>query len=299
MKVLVLGASGMLGHQVVRRLTEDCAVVASVRTRGEHWRRHPAFRDLRRLNIVDGLDVAHFGDVEKLLREAAPDAIVNCVGLVKQKLEGCSSAAIIRTNALFPQELAEVCAARGIRLVHISTDCVFSGRNGKYSEASIPDAEDAYGRSKVLGEPSSVGCMTLRTSMVGWELEGRVGLLEWFASQRGRAVRGYSRAVFSGLVTPVLAAAIAAVLRSFPALEGLFHIASEPISKYHLLGQIREQLGWADITLDEDSSFQCDRSLSAQRFHVATGWQPPPWPQQVEMLAREWSVYQTWRHTHD
>lgn len=181
--------------------------------------------------------------------------------------------------------------------MHISTDCVFSGRRGHYAESDTPDPLDLYGRSKLLGEVERPGAITLRTSIIGWEVMGNASLLEWFAAQRGRTIRGFRRAIYSGLATADLAETIATILLDHAGLHGLFQIASEPIDKYTLLTQLRDALAWSDIRIDPDDELVVDRSLSMGRFSTATGWRPPTWPSMIHRLAEEWPTYSAWRST--
>src|SRR5207253_2340396 len=143
-------------------------------------------------------------------------------------------------NSLFPHRLARLCHAAKARLIHVSTDCVFSGRKGNYTEADQPDAEDLYGRSKLLGEVQGPGCLTLRTSIIGRELDTRQGLVEWFLSNQGRKVKGYRRAIFSGLTTDALSELIGRIILNHPDLEGLWHVASAPINKFELISLVRD-----------------------------------------------------------
>ena len=173
--------------------------------------------------VIPGVLAEAPESLERVLEIARPDVVVNCIGVVKQIAAASGPVRMVRLNALFPHELAAICQARQIRLVHISTDCVFSGRGGGYRENDIPEPVDLYGRSKLAGEPSGHHVLTLRTSMIGWELAGRrQGLLEWFVAQRGGTVRGYRHAVFSGPTAPVLSRAILAVIDRHPNLSGTF-----------------------------------------------------------------------------
>jgi dTDP-4-dehydrorhamnose reductase len=220
--------------------------------------------------------------VEQALDSAQPDAVVNCIGVVKQIAS--DPADMVRLNALFPHELAACCAARGIRLVHVSTDCIFSGRRGGYSESDTPDPVDLYGRSKLTGEPSGPHVLTLRTSMIGWELGGRhQGLLEWFVSQPA-GVRGYTRAIFSGPTTPVLSRTILTAVECHPELSGTWHVAAEPIAKHDLLLALRTALG-REVEIVPDDGLAIDRSLDASAFRAAAAWTPPRWEQMIDELA--------------
>jgi dTDP-4-dehydrorhamnose reductase len=168
-----------------------------------------------------------------------------------------------------------------VRLVHVSTDCVFSGEKGNYRENDPPDAADLYGRTKFLGEVDIPGCVTLRTSIIGHELSGRHGLVEWFLAQEG-TVKGFARAVFSGFPTVEMARIVAERILPYERLSGLYHVSSEPISKYDLLRLVAKEYG-KRIGIERDEEFACDRSLDSSRFREAIGYEPPAWP---ELVAR-------------
>jgi dTDP-4-dehydrorhamnose reductase len=191
-----------------------------------------------------------------------------------------------------------LCAERGIRVIQISTDCVFSGLRGNYSEIDVPDPVDLYGRTKLLGELNRPSCLTLRTSIIGWQLNTFSGLLSWFALQRNRHMKGYRKATYSGFSTTVLAQLVGDILQTRPDLNGIYQVASEPISKFDLLVRLRDLLGWNDIMIDPDDQFFCDRSLSGSRFATATGWRSPSWEVMLQGLASEWLQYQNLYSTH-
>ena len=218
-----------------------------------------------------------------------PDVILNCIGIIKQLKEAESPSITIAVNALFPHLLSELCREMGIRLVHVSTDCVFSGREGKYTEDSQPDAYDLYGRTKLLGEVTEKNSITLRTSMIGREIEKTVGLIEWFLSQKGKKVQGYRQAIFSGFTTKVLAGIIRDVILQYPDLSGLYHVSSEPINKFDLLCLVKNTMGLA-VEIEAYDDFFCDRSLNSDKFRSLTGF-APSWPEMIEGLAQEASDY--------
>lgn len=269
MKVLVMGADGMLGHQAARCLAADHDVIATVR--------QPPTIDvsnaLAGCKIVTSVDVRDPDLWLNLLHGIQPDVVVNCTGIVKQRPEAADPIKNIEVNSLFPHQLARACASTTARLVHLSTDCVFSGVRGNYSEADIADPVDLYGRSKLLGEPNGQQCLTIRTSMVGLELGSRSGLIEWFLSQDGD-VPGYRRAIWSGLTTAELARLIARLIERHPDLRGTWHVSSRAISKYELLATLAEQLQRRAAVIPDDTVV-VDRSLNSERFRAATGYEPP------------------------
>jgi len=291
-RVLVLGASGMLGHKLAQRLAPEHEVVGAVRGDPERWRAHPAAAGaLRGVRLLGGIEAEREDALVHAFAEARPDVVVNAVGITKQKPDAKEAVRSILVNALLPHRLAMLCRAVDARLVHFSTDCVFSGRRGPSSEDDVPDPVDLYGRSKLLGEVDGPGCLTLRTSIIGRELSGGASLLEWFRRQRGRDARGYTRAIYSGLTTRAMAELVARLIESEPKLEGVWHVASEPIDKFELLRRVNEKLGWG-VRLTPDDGFECDRSLDGSRFRARVGWQPPSWDEMIQGLADDPTPYE-------
>jgi dTDP-4-dehydrorhamnose reductase len=277
--VLVFGGSGMLGHELWRTCAERFDAYATVRSDELSG---PVTEVLDPERIVLGVRAEEPRTIARALDETRPDAVVNCIGIVKQAVEDPEPA--IRINALFPHRLAAACRERDVRLIHVSTDCVFSGKTGGYVESDLPDPVDTYGRSKLLGEPATPGALTIRTSMIGRELATSHGLLEWFLGQRGGSVRGFTRAVFSGPTTPVLSRAIADIVERHESLDGLWHLSAEPIAKHDLLVQLRDAFE-LDIEIAPDDSVVIDRSLDSSRLRGATGFEAPSWPGMVAELA--------------
>lgn len=232
--------------------------------------------------LVVGVDVENFDSLSAAFAETRPELVVNCIGLVKQLSAADDPLQALPINAMLPHRLARLCQIVGARLVHVSTDCVFAGTRGLYREVDAPDAQDLYGRSKLLGEVDYPHAITLRTSIIGHELASAHGLVGWFLAQHG-PVRGFSRAVFSGLPTVELARVIRDHVLPRPELHGLYHVSAEPIDKHTLLGLVREAYGKTiDITPDE--RLVIDRSLDSTRFREATGFTPKPWPALVQAM---------------
>lgn len=285
-RVLVLGAAGMLGHKVLQRLGAGIEAAGAVR------KEDPQIEELASLTgatIHAGMDATNFSTVARVMAVASPDVIVNCVGVIKQREGRTQREEMVRVNALFPHELAHACQASGARLIHLSTDCVFSGKRGMYGEADDADPVDAYGMSKLLGEPLADDALTIRTSMIGRELRGFHSLLEWFLRQRGE-VRGFVHAIFSGLTNIALADEISRIIRDLPELRGLHHVAAEPIAKYDLLHRLADAYGM-DVHVNADDGPRCDRSLSAARYRELTGFTPPSWDQMIREMAADPTPY--------
>lgn len=298
MKVLVLGGEGMLGHKVFEVLSRRYDTVATFLEPSGLWRDFPQYAGLPESRLLGGVDALRFDTVAAAFERARPDAVVNCVGIIKQLKEASDAVLTITLNSLFPHRLAGLCESGGARLVHMSTDCVFSGRKGSaYTEDDLPDPEDLYGRSKLLGEVDRPGCLTIRTSIFGRDFLKQSALLEWFLSQRGGRVKGYKNAVYSGFPTQVLARIIGDVLEDHPEVSGLVQVASLPITKYDLLVQLREAMA-LDIEIEPYDDPPCDRSLSAARFVRATGYRIPSWEEMLAEVAADPTPYDEWRLAH-
>jgi len=279
-KVLVIGASGMIGSTVLRVLSEknDWEVFGSVRD-GSLKRFFSATIGER---LIAGVDVEHQDSLIRVLDQTRPDVVVNCAGLTKHKPEADDPLVSIPINTLMPHRLAGLCKLVGARLIHVSTDCVFSGKKGGYVEDDFADAHDVYGKSKALGEVHYPHTITLRTSTIGHELQSKYGLLDWFLLQEGRC-KGYTRAVFSGLPTVVFAQVVRDVVIPHKELSGLYHVAARPIVKFNLLKMIADVYG-KTIDIVPDDKLTIDRSLDAGRFQSATGYIAPEWPELIKLM---------------
>lgn len=280
MKVLVLGASGMIGSTVLRVLSEkkDWEVFGSVRDSAVN--RFFTSSIIERLIL--GIDVEQSDSLVKVLSRIRPNIVINCAGLTKHKPEAEDPLVSIPINTLMPHRLAGLCNLIGSRLIHISTDCVFSGEKGFYNEYDYPDARDVYGKSKSLGEVYYPHTITLRTSTIGHELNSIYGLLDWFLSQEGQC-KGYARAIFSGLPTVAFAQIIRDVVIPRVELSGLYHVGAKPINKFDLLKLIAEAYE-KNIDIVQDDQLVIDRSLDSSRFQLATGYVAPEWPELIKLM---------------
>lgn len=272
----------MLGHKLFQHLSRNSgySVYAAVRSRSDLAGFLPEDIPER---IWDKVDANVMDSVVGVLARVRPDIVINAAGIVKQSSAAGDPLAVIPINALFPHRLAEVCLAVGARMIQISTDCVFDGKAGNYSESDLPSPPDLYGRSKLLGEVVYPHCLTLRTSIIGHELRGHLGLLDWFLGQEEK-VSGFTRAVYSGLTTPEMARVIGDyVIPQLDRLRGLYHLSAAPISKYDLLRLIAARYR-KDIVIEADGSVVTDKSLNSGRFCSLTGYRPPAWPELVVRL---------------
>ncbi len=291
MKILILGGSGMLGHRLWINLCKEHEVWVTVR--GEHnpFPNAPEFPAEFIRYRVDGLI---FDEVARALASIQPDLVINCIGLIKQGGYTAHDPLFsISLNALLPHRVSLICRVAKIRMIHISTDCVFSGRKGNYVAEDQSDAEDLYGRTKFLGEVHYPHTITLRTSIIGRELKNHLGLIDWFLSQKG-TIKGFQRAIYTGFTTDEISRIIMNYVIPHPELSGVYHVSNEPISKYDLLMLAKETYG-RDVTILPDQEFVCDRSLDSTRFRQATGYTPPSWAEMIREMAMNEPFYQQFR----
>ena len=270
----------MLGNAVLRYFanSESYNAVGSVRSEASFR----LFPETLRTRLVVAGDADDPDQLIRLLGQVRPDVVINCIGLVKQLGEAKNPLAAIPINAVLPHRLAQCCALVGARLIHLSTDCVFSGHKGMYREDDVPDADDVYGRTKLLGEVDYPHAVTLRTSIIGHELAGHRSLIDWFLSQEG-AVKGFRQAVFSGLPTVEIARVIDRFVIPDTELHGLYHLSAEPIDKASLLRLVAD-VYHKQIIIRDDDSLVIDRSLDSIRFRTRTGYRPAPWPAFIEQM---------------
>src|ERR1700722_19962894 len=271
MKVLIFGVTGMLGNALFRYLAEDKDICVYGTARGNKAFQH--FPNALSPQLIVDVDVENQESLVKVFTNIQPDIVINCIGLVKQLAEASDPLLAIPINSLFPHRLAALCKTAGARLIHISTDCVFSGAKGDYVESDFPDAEDLYGRSKLLGEVDYPHAITLRTSIIGHELLGQKGLVSWFLAQQG-TIKGFTHAIFSGFPTIELANIIRNFVMPRPKMKGLYHVASKPISKYDLLCFITKTYK-KEIEIVPTDSIVINRSLRAELFNKETGYVVP------------------------
>lgn len=279
-RILVLGASGMLGHKMYQVMRESFDTYAAFRHFDGGTLRLGIFDTTR---TIDGIDAFNFETIGRAIDQTQPNFVINCIGIIKQKSESKSYPISIYVNALLPHLVAEYCAKVNCKFIHISTDCVFSGKKGNYTEEDSSDAKDLYGKSKYLGEVAYGDALTLRTSIVGHGLSGNSSLVDWFLAQNDSVVNGYKNAVYTGFPTVVLSREVVRIITEHPDLKGLYNLSSEKISKFDLLSLIKEIYDLkTPIVPDED--FVCDRSLNSLRYRTEVDFTPQSWEQMVEQM---------------
>jgi len=283
-RVLLLGASGMLGSTLFRAFSRDRQFETFGSIREASAKRHfpPELYDA----LIPNVHLDGESGLLTAFAAAKPDVVINCIGIIKQLPNANDHLESLAINATLPHRLAKYCDATGAKLVHFSTDCVFSGKQGLYKEEDFPDAYDLYGRTKFLGEVSYENSITLRTSIIGHELNRSKSLVDWFLSQSGE-VKGFTKAVFSGLPTIEVARVVKDYVIPNPKLSGLYHLSVDPINKFDLLNLVANVYE-KNIQIIPDDRLVIDRSLNSDRFRTATGFKPKPWPDLIKDMYKEY-----------
>ena len=289
MKVCVLGAGGLLGHMLIRVLGATLDVYGT--TRESRSDSSPLARFLPQDKWIDNIDASKFDSINKVFGTTNFDTVINCIGLIKQRNAQTTEHEMMLINAEFPHRLAQVANQQGARVIHISTDCVFSGDKGNYVETDTPDPVDVYGKSKLFGELNDVKNLTLRTSHIGRELTIRKSFIEWLLSQKSGHVEGYGHAIYSGLTSQELARLISELLNAKKGITGMFHVSSQPISKLEIINKLNELLN-LEIDVIPDSKVQINRSLNSDKFRLATNLIPHNWDQMLSDFCKDQKNYE-------
>jgi dTDP-4-dehydrorhamnose reductase len=279
MRILVLGGDGMFGHQVFQTLKQTHDVRVTLHQPLFSYKQFGLFDET---NAFAGIDVCSLSSLIEVFSKFRPQAVINGVGFVKQRDNTGEILPNLEINALLPHRIAKLCRIDGARLIHISTDCVFSGLRGMRTEADTCDADDLYGRTKYLGEVTDPLCFTIRTSIIGRELLRKRSLVEWFLAQEG-TVKGFRQAIYTGFTTIELSRIVGMLLDRFPDANGLYHVSSAQIDKYSLLCLLRERFG-RKIEIVPDDALVIDRSLDSSKFRREFHYVPPSWPDMVAQM---------------
>ncbi len=273
MNLLILGASGMLGHTLFKYFSQRKNVNVFGTIRSTRYLKY--FSSQEHKNLISDIDLEKPDSLFEVLALVQPDAVINCAGLVKQNHKSKNPLLALAMNSILPHRIASICKIINSKFVHISTDCVFSGERGHYSELDKPDANDLYGRTKLLGEVEGKSFITIRTSIIGHELEGSQSLIDWFLSQ-DKKVEGFAKAIFSGLPTIEIAKILDKHIIPNAQLEGLFHVGGYPISKYELLKLVAKQYN-KSIEIIPNEKLAINRSLNCNKFLSASKYKPKSW----------------------
>lgn len=281
----------MLGHKLVQVLQTRFNVWTTLRSEFSRYEHLKLFNSEKTFELID---ISNFEKFEEILKTLKPGVVINAVGIIKQLPGSKDVITTLTVNSIFPHKLAQIARQLKFRLISISTDCVFDGKKGNYKEEDIPNTVDLYGKSKNLGEVIEANSLTLRTSIIGREIETSHSLIEWFISRRSGKVKGFKKAIYSGFPTIILADIIGNIIENFPDLQGLYHLSSEPINKFDLLNLVNEayQLG---ITIEADEDFEIDRSLDSSKLRKEIGFKPRTWEDMIRIMAEDSTPYDFWR----
>jgi len=292
-KVIVLGGAGMLGHKMFQTLRERFDGVYCTVREDVPKAALGRIELLQGNDVIPGIDVTDISKLEATLSSIRPSYLINCIGLIKQRATATSPIHSIEINSLLPHKLAQMASKWDGHVIHFSTDCVFNGERGSYSELDPSDAQDLYGKTKFLGEVAVVNALTLRTSIIGRELTQHRSLLDWLLAQNHKAIRGYRKVIYSGVTTNHLADLVASIIQKHPSLSGLYQVASDPISKYDLLCLLREVYR-LDMRIEPDDLETSDRSMKCDRLRQAIAYRCPTWPFLAQQLAEDNTPYKKW-----
>lgn len=278
----------MIGHQLWNKLRHQFPgqVYGTLKQPVSHYAHFKLFEEAK---IFSGVDVMDFKSIEKVLNELKPQWIINCIGVTLRKTEAADFEKCIELNSMLPHRLKAWATAHQAKVIHFSTDCIFDGSQGNYTEADAPSAKDLYGKSKFLGEIQGPHALTLRLSFFGRELEKKTEIVEWLLAQKGKKIKGYSRAMYSGISTLRLAQEVSKIIQKFPTLNGLYHISSKPISKYDMLVLLNEAFN-TQIEIEKFDDFVNDKSLNSTPYKQITSFTPPEWKEMIQELATDTSV---------
>ena len=293
MKILVLGSAGMLGHKIFQVLRERFLGTVAFTLKDVKSPPFDRISFLQGSDVLTGIDVSDFETLKQHISDVKPDYIINCVGIIKQRDAATAHIPSIELNALLPHKLAAFVQKWGGKLIHFSTDCVFDGLRGWYTEEDIPNAVDLYGKTKFLGEVQSENALTLRTSIIGRELSNHLSLLDWFLSENGRTIKGFKNVIYSGVTTNQMAEVVTMVLNEFPDLSGLYQVVADPISKYDLLCLARDTFK-VDVRIVPETETVSDRSMKGDKLKAVTGYVSPSWSELMANLANDSSPYKEW-----
>ena len=289
---MVVGGNGMLGHKLVQVLQKRFDVWVTLRSEFSRFERLGLFSRERTFELTD---VSDFGEMVEILKTLQPEVVINAAGIIKQLPTSKDVISALTINSIFPHKLAKLINRLKFRLITIGTDCVFDGKKGRYKENDVSNAQDLYGKSKNLGEVVGENCLTLRTSIIGREIETSNSLIEWFLSNRGGVVKGFKKAIYTGFPTIILADIIGDVIEKFPDLQGLYHLSSNPINKFDLLNLVNDEYDLG-INVEADEDFEIDRSLDSTKFREETNFKPRNWNEMIKIMANDPTPYDFWRN---
>ena len=293
MKILILGADGMLGHKLFQLLGMDYPETFGTISGKSSIYPYSGISFFHTDKVIPEVNMLDFGQIEHIINQLNPDYIINCLRVATHGDETAPPLQTITVNSLLPHQLAEVAKKNGARMIHFSSDCVFNGKQGMYTEEDPPNATHIYGQTRLLGEVFADNVLVLRGSVIGRELIQHSSLLDWFLRQQGSEINGFTHAIYSGLSSVETVRVVQMIISIKPSLTGLYHIASKPINKYNLLKLAQKNFG-IKVTIHKQNKYFVNRSLAAEKIKYALGYVAPSWSSMMKELAEENEQYNKW-----
>jgi len=269
MRILILGIDGMIGHKIAQSLSQDYEVIGSTRKDVNHQKIGLNNCLLYKKDFI-------IDDQNVFFNKISPDVIINCIGITTRRGISRNMSNTDFINSRFPHKISEWVSIKNRRLIHFSTDCVFSGKKGDYLDDDKPDANDIYGMSKAKGEIDNNSSLTLRCSMIGREIYNHTELFEWLYSMKNKDIEGYANVIYSGVTTFWMGDVIKKILKNNISLSGIYNISSEPISKYHLLLKLSDAFK-LNVNVSANLNIKSNKVLNSKKFAEITGIIPPNW----------------------
>ena len=280
MKIIVLGASGLIGSYMFRELSKTFETFGTIRKSKIKYKDIALFKSNK---IIDNIDILNLDNLNKLLESLKPNIIVNCIGVTKRKISD-NLLDVIKINSIFPHELVKWGLINSARIIHFSTDCVFNGLTGNYNEKSNTNAFDIYGKTKALGEIQYDNCLTIRSSFIGRELFDKTELLEWVISNNGKKIKGFKKTMYSGVSALFLSKFIKNIINDHIKLNGLFQLSTDiPISKYDLICLIRDCFDLNIEIIPENNKYHCP-TLDNSKLKNKMNFEIPSWKEMLVEL---------------
>ena len=275
MKILILGLSGMLGHKLFSYLQKQNTYELYATTTTNFEIEHPNFKIVNKKNIFFS-KTQNIDFFKKKITDIKPDLVINCIAILKESFFYLNPLKFIEINTVLPLQISELSKIFGFRFIHFSTDILYADTNKLSCENDKITLEGPYAASKFLGEVKNNNSLTIRTSIIGHQLNNKNSLVEWFLSYEGETVNGYSNVIYSGLPTTEISKIIHEKIIPNVNLKGIINISSNPISKFELLKKIKKYYN-KKVKINIDNSAISNRSLDSNLFNNKTGYLAPDW----------------------
>jgi dTDP-4-dehydrorhamnose reductase len=278
-KILILGITGTLGHKIAQELIKDKRNVIF----GTYNDKNKFFRLNSYLSFVSFHQTLDISAIFNLIRTENFDYVINCSGIIKQKI--INQDIYFKINTILPKKISKIASIGKFYFIHFSTDCVFNGKIGNYTELDIPDANDLYGKTKILGEPDLKlrNCLTFRTSFIGHEINHNFSLLNWFVFNKRKKIYGFQKCFFSGVTNLEISKIIRKLIKNNKFIEGIFNLSGISINKFQLLNLINRKYQLKKIIIRKNYPI-INRTLSNKKFQKFFKYKEKKWPKLLNEL---------------